>query len=104
MRCFYHPDVGAVALCKSCNRGLCAGCATEVPNGLACPGRCEAAARASDISQLLSQGSLLYLVMGAVILGHGLYAGFKLGVVLGGAMLALGAVTLLRGWRARGAA
>ena len=104
MHCFYHQDLNAVGLCKACMRGLCADCATEVPNGLACPGRCEKAARSSDISQLLSQGSLLYLAIGALFLGHGLYADVTFGLVLGGTMLALGAILLVRGRRARDAA
>jgi hypothetical protein len=93
-----------VGICKACNRGLCSDCATEVPSGLACPGRCEKVARSSDISLLLSQGSLRYLVLGAVFFGHGLYADLTFGLVLGGALLALGAILLARGWRARVAA
>lgn len=41
MKCFYHPDHDAVALCKSCSRGLCADCSADVPPGVACRGRCE---------------------------------------------------------------
>lgn len=42
MNCFYHPQVGAVAICKNCNKGLCGDCAVDVENGMACKGRCEA--------------------------------------------------------------
>jgi hypothetical protein len=42
MRCFYHTDREAVGICKSCNRGLCEECGTEVRPGLACRGKCEA--------------------------------------------------------------
>lgn len=42
MKCFYHPDRDAVAMCKSCNRGLCPTCSADVPPGVACQGKCEA--------------------------------------------------------------
>jgi hypothetical protein len=42
MKCFYHPDLDAVALCKSCSRGICRECSADVPPGVACRGKCEA--------------------------------------------------------------
>ena len=42
MRCYYHRDVEAVATCRSCCRGLCDACITEVNKVSACRGRCEA--------------------------------------------------------------
>ena len=42
MRCYYHRDVEAVATCRSCCRGICDGCITEVNKASACRGRCEA--------------------------------------------------------------
>ncbi len=36
MVCFYHPGRPAVGVCKHCGRGLCAGCAAEVGESLAC--------------------------------------------------------------------
>jgi hypothetical protein len=41
MKCYYHQDRDAVALCKACNRGLCAKCAVDVFPGTACRSRCE---------------------------------------------------------------
>lgn len=41
MRCFYHGDVEAVAICKSCGHGLCHDCCSEVGTGAACRNRCE---------------------------------------------------------------
>lgn len=41
MNCFYHRESPAVGTCRSCARGLCAECAAEYPQGLACRGRCE---------------------------------------------------------------
>jgi hypothetical protein len=42
MRCFYHPQIEAVGICKHCQRGICHECASERDGGLACRGRCEA--------------------------------------------------------------
>jgi len=36
--CFTHSDRQAVGLCKSCNKGLCHDCATDLGDGLACKG------------------------------------------------------------------
>jgi hypothetical protein len=41
MRCYYHQDRDAVGLCKSCGKGLCADCQTDLGQGLACKARCE---------------------------------------------------------------
>src|SRR6185437_867214 len=41
MKCYYHQDCDAVGLCKSCVKGLCDGCQTDLGQGLACKGHCE---------------------------------------------------------------
>ena len=41
MNCFNHPELPALGICKSCGKGLCRDCITEVPDGLACKNRCE---------------------------------------------------------------
>lgn len=52
MKCFHHPQVDAVAICKNCHKGLCADCAADLGNGVACKGRCEAEVAAlSDLQQ-----------------------------------------------------
>ena len=38
MVCYYHPDKPAVGLCKYCQRGLCAECAANAGDSLACKG------------------------------------------------------------------
>jgi hypothetical protein len=55
LKCFYHHDADAVALCKNCARGLCPQCAAEVLDGLACRGKCEQAAGA--LAQLVKRNS-----------------------------------------------
>lgn len=41
MRCFYHGDADAVAICKSCGHALCHDCCAEVGTSAACRSRCE---------------------------------------------------------------
>jgi Flp pilus assembly protein TadB len=58
MNCFYHQDLVAVATCKNCARGLCAGCAVDVGNGLACPNRCEEEVRA--LNRVIARNKTAY--------------------------------------------
>jgi D-arabinose 1-dehydrogenase-like Zn-dependent alcohol dehydrogenase len=41
MRCFNHPETESIGICKSCQRGLCLVCATDLQHGLACKGKHE---------------------------------------------------------------
>jgi hypothetical protein len=41
VQCFIHQDQPAVGVCRTCGRGLCPACTSEVEGGLACAGRCE---------------------------------------------------------------
>ncbi len=41
MRCYYHAEVPAVGICKSCAKGLCVNCQVDLGHGLACKDRCE---------------------------------------------------------------
>jgi hypothetical protein len=54
MRCFYHSTIEAVAICKNCSKGLCAECAFEVVNGIACKGKCEAEVLA--LNEMIQRG------------------------------------------------
>ncbi len=40
MKCYNHPDVDAIGICKNCNKGLCKDCLTELENGIACTATC----------------------------------------------------------------
>ena len=44
MDCYYHDETAAVAVCRSCGKGLCRACGVDVEQGVACPG-CEENAR-----------------------------------------------------------
>lgn len=40
MKCYNHPEVDAVGICKTCNKGICHSCLTDVGNGIACTATC----------------------------------------------------------------
>ncbi|MGH7976446.1 MAG: hypothetical protein ACREDS_10215 [Limisphaerales bacterium] len=54
MKCFYHSQIDAVAICKNCNKGLCFECAADVGNGIACKGKCESEVQA--VNQMIQRG------------------------------------------------
>ena len=41
MKCFAHDKVDALAVCRSCGRGLCRDCIAEVGLSCSCKGGCE---------------------------------------------------------------
>ena len=113
MKCFYHPDVDAVGICKNCNKGLCSGCVADLAGGLACKGTCEEqVALLNNLlqkSQLVHQratssyarATLIYGLLAAVFLIFGVIlerAGSVAGLFLiaGGVVFLLGAVLSYR--------
>lgn len=115
MRCFYHASAEAVAICKNCHRGLCPECAAEVPNGLACRGRCEPEALALDgiiqrskttyarAGTLVGGASVAYFAFGGVFTIWGLLnlegGGGLFHLIMGILFLFLGIVQRSRGRR-----
>lgn len=99
MNCFNHPDQAALGLCKSCGRGLCRDCISEVPDGLACKNRCED--RVNLINRIIDSntkvlsaanvqirsGAVFMIVMGALFCAFGflplIMFGHKSGLFLG---------------------
>lgn len=76
MNCFYHRDVVALGVCRNCQRGICTECIAEVvPNGIACAGRCEAAA--AKAGRMWAKSESLNRMWGYVCLIFGL--GFAAG-------------------------
>src|SRR5882672_10409620 len=83
MRCFYHGDVDAVAICKSCGHGLCHDCCAEVGTSSACRNRCEGEVESlNDMSQrnksafqkasgVYTRSGIFTTTMGAVFAGIG---------------------------------
>jgi hypothetical protein len=41
MKCFRHPDLDALGICKQCGKGLCGLCVADTGSGLACKNSCE---------------------------------------------------------------
>ncbi|MES2800703.1 MAG: hypothetical protein V4638_11850 [Bacteroidota bacterium] len=40
MNCYNHHDQSAIGICKSCHKGICEDCLTDVGNGIACSASC----------------------------------------------------------------
>jgi hypothetical protein len=55
VRCFHHPDVDAVGLCKGCGKGVCRACAVDLGQGLACADSCEVEVRDLIVQQAVSR-------------------------------------------------
>ena len=64
MDCYYHDETTAVAVCRSCGKGLCRACGVDVGQGVACAG-CE-----TDARQLIEylQGHMKLGATGATII------------------------------------
>jgi hypothetical protein len=85
MICFYHPNRQAIAICKYCQRGLCAKCTVFVSDTAACKDRHEDQVQdlnlfaESGIQQAKRVGSgytrnaVFYFLVGALFTGFGLF-------------------------------
>lgn len=111
MKCYYHPEKDAVALCKSCHRALCRDCASEVPNGVACKGKCEE--EAMFLNEMVQRNKGLYaktantyyrsalinLIMALVFAGFGAYTEIEtlkpFLYLMGGVMFLAGILTVI---------
>lgn len=58
MKCFYHPELDAVALCKICHRGLCTDCFADAEEGVVCKNGCGQDAQA--VNAIMAQGKAEY--------------------------------------------
>ena len=66
MRCFYHGESEAVAICKSCGHGLCHDCCAEVGTSAACRNRCETDVQA--LNDIIQRNRTAYQKTGAIYL------------------------------------
>ena len=41
MQCINHSSVQAMGVCQACGKSICAECASQLANGIACAGSCE---------------------------------------------------------------
>src|SRR5580658_9442633 len=71
MRCFNHPEVDAVAICKSCSRALCHECVSEVGKSASCKNRCEADVAA--LNELVQRGRTAYQKTSSTYLRSGIF-------------------------------
>ena len=84
MKCYVHPQIEAVAVCKSCGRAVCHECVTEVGLSCACKGRCET--DVSILNDLVVRGSSAYQKTSGVYTRSGVFI-LLLGLLFTGAGL-----------------
>ena len=118
MRCFNHAEVRAVGLCKSCAKGICHDCLTDLGDGLACKAKCEEkvtalmayneAAIAQGLKSLKyfqknsSGGSFLIMAFGVICVVLGMFYLLTKGLTVFSLFyLPLGTILLIHGWRLR---
>lgn len=58
MKCFNHPDIDAIGICKNCNKGLCKEYLTEIENGIACTSTC--IEEVTQINSLINRNKRAY--------------------------------------------
>ena len=71
MKCYYHPNVDAVAHCKSCCRALCRDCIAEVGLSCSCRGRCEP--DVTTLNDLVERGRTAYQKTSAIYFRSGIF-------------------------------
>ncbi|GAA0422354.1 hypothetical protein GCM10009133_33650 [Cocleimonas flava] len=99
MKCYNHHNHDAVGVCKSCLKGICTECATDIGGGITCSDEC--ATNAKDSIALLKStvasqkdfkkgggyvAPIFFLLMGLGFIGFSLYKeGFgEFGYLFGG--------------------
>jgi hypothetical protein len=109
MKCFRHPDVDAVALCKQCCKALCAACAVEGQGGISCSGTCaEKVERQHTLlhgarqslgaaAAALRRSAYFMAVAGAAMLVLGLVGDLSIATTMGAVLLAFGLFGTLKG-------
>jgi hypothetical protein len=89
MKCYNHPIIDAVALCKYCSRALCHDCVKEVGKSCSCKDRCETEVAA--VEELLQRGRTAYQKTSSTHARTGLFT-----LLLGLAFMVVGALTSSR--------
>ena len=114
MKCFNHHNQDAVGVCKSCLKGICSECATDIGGGITCSDECENIARDNirlvkntvDAQRDFKKGGaylapLYFFLMGAAFIGFGLYkkSFFEFGSLLGGLFCLFGVAMFIFNYR-----
>ena len=63
MNCFRHSEQTAVGICKSCQKGLCKDCVTEIDGSLACRNACED--DVAVLNYMIERGRKVYKNLGS---------------------------------------
>mgnify|MGYP000176131387 CR=1 FL=1 len=120
MECFYHPNASACGICKSCQRGICKECSSELENGIACKGKCEEQATAlndlvassikmqassetliNKASSGIGASELFNIALGAIFTIYGISEEKIFLIILGVAFLLFGALGLVNLFKAK---
>ena len=104
MKCFNHNDKDAIAVCRSCGKGLCSECLVDTGNGIACKGKCEKTVKLimdgineieKETSPLIIALSVAFIFIGAMgVIGY-IADRSKYGLSYGIGFLLLGIITYL---------
>ncbi len=103
MKCFRHPDLDALGICRSCFKGLCGLCVVDVGNGIACKNSCEQSVGLlnSQIAQAKGYATAnpaIYAFTASLAMAAGFYV-MHSSAMLGSTLIALAAFLLgLSGW------
>jgi hypothetical protein len=89
MKCFNHVGADAVGVSKSCGRGLCRDCVTQVGLSVSCKGGCETVVQ--TMNDLVERGRTAYTKTSATQMRTGIIT-----ILLGTLFLIFGIATGIR--------
>ena len=81
MKCYYHRESDAVAVCKSCGRGLSPEFAVDVGPSTACKDRCEVAV--AELNTIIERSKTVYSKTGSAY-RRGAFSILALGLIFSG--------------------
>ncbi len=114
MKCFNHHNQDAVGVCKSCLKGICVNCATDIGGGITCSDECESVAKDNirlvkntvDAQRDFKKGGAYFgpfylLLMGLAFIGFGQYkkSFFEFGTIIGGIFCVFGLLLFVINYR-----
>jgi hypothetical protein len=95
LHCYQHRDAEALAICRTCGRGVCAACSHEGPEGITCSGDCQTLAKAVHEMNLralriygigekprrITVPIVAWLLPGLVFMGFGAISSWRAGTI-----------------------
>jgi hypothetical protein len=103
MKCFRHPEIDAIGMCKGCFKGLCSMCVVDVGNGIACKNSCEATVRSFNTQVAETKGfttsnTIMLFFTGCLAIVAGFYVMHQ-SAVMGLTLVGLGFILFsVAGW------